>query len=74
MNEKRKEDIQGVPIWHKVTLTKEEAVAYSGIGYNTLGTLMKRPGCTFTLRIGRKYLVKRKEFEEFISDTEQISD
>ncbi len=56
-----------VPIWQKVTLTVDEAIAYSNIGENKLRELMNEPSCTFVLIIGKKRLVKRKEFEEFIS-------
>lgn len=71
---RKNEEINDVPIWHKITLTKEEAVAYSGIGKNTLNELMHRPGCTFALRIGRRALIKRKEFEQYISETDEIRD
>lgn len=61
-----------VPIWEKVLLTKEEAMEYSNIGCNTLGTLMNKPNCPFILRIGRRKLIKRKEFEQFLSDTTEM--
>ncbi len=56
-----------VPIWQKVTLTVEEAIAYSNIGENKLRELINEPSCTFVLLIGKRKLVKRKEFEEFLS-------
>ncbi len=58
---------QNVPIWEKVNLTIVEASKYSNIGQNKLSELMKAPKCPFVLYVGRKKLVKRKEFEKFIN-------
>lgn len=57
----------GVPIHEKVALTIREAAEYSNIGINKLDSLLRMPGCSFVLYVGNKKLVKRKEFEEFIS-------
>lgn len=35
----------------------------------TVHTLLRAPNCPFVLFVGTKKLVKRKEFEEFISKT-----
>lgn len=56
-----------VPIHLKVLLTIPEAAEYSNIGQNTIEALLKQPGCSFVFFVGVKKLVKRKEFEEFIS-------
>lgn len=56
-----------IPIWEKVTLTVEEAAAYSNIGINKLEEMPIMPRCPFVLYIGRKKLIKRKEFEQYIS-------
>lgn len=56
-----------VPIEHKLALTVNEAAEYSNIGQNKIATLLKLPDCPFVLFVGSKKLVKRKEFEEFIS-------
>ena len=61
-----------VPIEHKLALTIPEAAAYSNIGQNAIDKLLRAPKCPFVLRVGAKKLVKRKEFERFISDTERI--
>lgn len=61
-----------VPIWEKINLSIEEAVAYSGIGQNKLRELMRMPFCPFVLQIGRKKLVKRKEFEKFLASQKSI--
>lgn len=51
----------------KLLLTKAEAAAYSNIGINKLEDMLHAPNCPFVLYIGTKKLIKRKEFEEFIS-------
>ena len=56
-----------VPIHLKVTLTIREAAEYSNIGINKIDSLLRTPNCPFVLYVGTKKLVKRKEFEEFIS-------
>ncbi len=55
-----------VPINLKVTMTIREAAEYSSIGINKIDNLLKQPNCSFVLFVGRRKLVKRKEFEEYI--------
>lgn len=61
-----------VPIPLKVTLTIKEAAEYSNIGINKLETLLRAPRCPFVLYVGNKKLVKRREFEKFISESIEI--
>lgn len=61
-----------IPIWEKLTLTKEEAAIYSHIGINKLEELLKLPNCSFVLYVGKKKLIKRKEFEQFVSSNIEI--
>ena len=61
-----------IPVWRKVTLTKEEAAAYSHIGINKLEELLKIPNCPFVLYVGKKKLIKRKECEEFIQRSIEV--
>jgi len=56
-----------VPIHLKVTLTIKEAAEYSNIGINKIDKLLRTANCPFVLYVGTKKLVKRKEFEQFIS-------
>lgn len=58
-----------VPIWEKMTLTIDEAAAYSNIGINKIDEMAKEPSCDFVLYVGRKKLIKRKEFEKYIAKT-----
>ena len=57
-----------VPIHLKMTLTVKEAVEYSNIGINKIDSMLRSPNCPFVLFVGTKKLVKRKKFEEYISD------
>ncbi len=61
-------DIDKVPIHLKTTLTIREAAEYSNIGINKIDSLLRSPNCPFVLFVGSKKLVKRKEFEQFISN------
>lgn len=61
-----------IPVWKKVAITKEEAAAYSNIGINKLDELMRNPMCNFVIYIGKKRLIKRRQFEEFIEKNIEI--
>ena len=61
-----------IPVWKKVTITKEEAASYSHIGLNKLEELLKVPNCSFVFYVGKKKLIKRKEFEDFIATNVEI--
>lgn len=61
-----------MPFWLKLTLTIKEAAAYSNIGINKIEELLKQPKCDFVLYVGNKKLVKRKEFEQYISKSLEI--
>ena len=56
-----------VPIHLKMALTSREAAEYSNIGINKIDSMLRTPNCPFVLFVGTKKLVKRKEFEEYIS-------
>lgn len=65
-------NISKVPIWEKANLTIKEAAEYSNIGINRIEELLKMPNCSFVLYVGKKKLVKRREFELFLSRTLEI--
>ena len=58
---------ENVPIHLKTLLTIREASEYSNIGINKIDSMLRTPNCPFVLYVGTKKLVKRKEFEEFLS-------
>lgn len=62
-------NVQTVPIHEKLALTIREAAEYSNIGINKIDEMLRTPNCPFVLFVGKKKLVKRKEFEEFISSS-----
>lgn len=60
---------ENIPIHLKIMLTIKEAAAYSNIGINKIDQMLRMPGCPFVLYVGSKKLVKRKEFEAYLSQT-----
>lgn len=60
-------DSESVPIHLKLTLSIKEASECSNIGINKIDAMLKQPNCPFVLYVGSKKLVKRKEFEAYIS-------
>lgn len=68
----RKKEQSEIPIWKKVNLTIEEAAAYSNIGINKIDAMAKNAGCPFVLYVGRKKLIKRKEFEIYLSKAVEL--
>ena len=65
------EELQ-VPIHLKMTRTIKEAAAYSNIGINKIESMLHNPNCPFVLYVGSKKLVKRREFEQYISHKSMI--
>ena len=48
-------------------LSIDEMYVYTGIGRETIRELTKQPEAKqFTLKIGKRTLIKRKQFEEYI--------
>lgn len=63
----RNTQMPSVPIWKKMNLTVEEASEYSGIGTSKIKELSNSEDCPFVLWNGAKRLIKRKQFEEYLS-------
>ncbi len=61
-----------VKISEKILLTIDEAALLSNIGQNRISDLLRKPSCPFVLYVGRKKLVKRRAFEQFIEDNVEI--
>lgn len=57
-----------VPIWHKQNLTIKEAAKYSNIGVTRLKEIIKKHGNQFVLRNGRRVLINRESFEDFMNN------
>ena len=73
-NNENNENKPMVRVSEKIVLTIPEAAALSNIGQNRLDKLLRAPNCPFVIRVGTKKLVKRKEFERFISDHDYIGE
>ena len=54
------DNILTVPIHLKMTLTARETA-------DKIDSMLRAPNCPFVLFVGTKKLVKRREFEEYIS-------
>lgn len=61
-----------IPVWEKLNLSIEEAAEYSNIGINKIYELTNEPSCPFVLWIGKKRVIKRKEFEKFLDKALEI--
>ena len=61
-----------VPIWEKATLSVDEAAAYSGIGINKLREITNEEDCNFVFWVGKRKMLKRKRFEEYIAQMYSI--
>lgn len=59
---RRLTDIQDKPM-----LTIEEAASLYNIGEHKLRELTDSDSCSFVLYVGRKRLIKRKQFDEYIA-------
>lgn len=56
-----------VPLWNRMCLTISEASELSGIGEKNLRKLVKEHGNDFVIQVGRKTMVKRSDFEKWLS-------
>lgn len=63
---------QDVALKEKLCLTVKEAARYSGIGINKISELLNDPNCPFVVKVGRKRMVKRIAFEEFIASADKL--
>ena len=55
-----------IPTYQKQNLTIEEAAVYSNIGQGKLRELTDNDSCRFVIWIGKKRLIQRKLFDEYI--------
>lgn len=64
--------MKDIPIWEKSNLTLEEAAAYSNIGIGKLREITNDEGCKFVLWVGNKRLIKRRQFDTYLSTAYSI--
>lgn len=65
-NQNSSNGVSPVPVWHKLNLSIEEAVEYSGIGRDKLYTMTSLEDCPFVLWVGNRRMIKRRLFDEYI--------
>ena len=65
-------EVPVVEIKDKLNLTMEEASAYSNIGINKLRCMTEEPSCPFVLYIGKRKVIKRKEFERYLEKAVEV--
>lgn len=68
----RTQRVPEVPVWVKPYLTIEEASAYTGIGRDKLYEMTNPQKCPFVLWVGKKRLIKRRLFDEYIEQMYSI--
>lgn len=67
------QDAGNIPIWHKYTLTIDEAAQYYHIGEAKLRMLIEiHQNDDFYIMNGNRILIKRKKFESFLDQTTVI--
>ena len=56
-----------VPVWERITISLEEAAAYSGIGVRKLRDMTDKPECNYVIWVGNRRMIKRKKFDETVA-------
>ncbi len=59
--------VEKIALKDKPTLTIEEAASLYNIGEHKLRELTDSDTCNFVLYVGRKRLIKRKQFDDYIA-------
>lgn len=65
-------DKYDIRLCERPTLTIEEAAALYNIGEHKLRDMTENDSCSFVLYVGRKRLIKRKQFDDYIGKTFSI--
>lgn len=56
-----------VPVWERITISLEEAAAYSGIGVRKLRDMTDKPECNYVIWVGNRRMIKRKSSMNILS-------
>lgn len=46
-----------VPVWERITISLEEAAAYSGIGVRKLRDMTDKPECNYVIWVGNRRII-----------------
>ena len=57
---------------NKYALTVKEAAEYFNIGEKKIRELVHNPECKFVLFVGRKAMIKKDKFTEYLNNTRYI--
>ena len=68
----REKNEKAIPIWKKVTISIEEAAAYSGIGRDKIRSLTEEEDCDYVIWVGKRRMIKRVKFEEHLNNSYSI--
>ena len=63
---------KAIPLWERVTISIEEAAAYSGIGRDKLRALTEEEDCDYVLWVGKRRMIKRIKFEKYLNNSYSI--
>lgn len=66
-----KEELQ-IPIYEKELLTLTEAAALYNIGVNIIREMTNDDNCSYVLFVGSKRLIKRRQFNLYLSEAYSI--
>ena len=66
-----KEEVQ-IPIYEKELLTLNEAAALYNIGVSKIRKLTNDDNCSYVLFVGSKRLIKRRQFNLYLSEAYSI--
>lgn len=66
-----KEEVQ-IPIYEKELLTLSEAAALYNIGVNKIREMTNDDNCSYVLFVGSKRLIKRRQFNLYLSEAYSI--
>lgn len=61
-----------VPVWERITISLEEAAAYSGIGVRKLRDMTDKPECNYVIWVGNRRMIKRKKFDEYLESAYSV--
>lgn len=61
-----------MPIWRRISISVEEASAYSGIGKEKIYEITAKEHCPFVLWSGSRRLIKKEAFEDYLSKSFSI--
>lgn len=73
MKNPERKNYSEIPVWHRYTLTIEEAAGYYHIGEGKLRILIdEHPNEDFYVMNGNRILIKREKFERYLDQATTV--